>query len=204
MLMNEQVLTALEVLRNFAENDFERHRIDVLEKDLTEPPKVEIVGDNCQIFNNVKYYQHKKEHYRAAQNLHKVVYRYYFGDTPEGYEIHHKDLNKSNNDISNLQCLTSMQHHQIHAALQRKKKEKKSRELKSGIRDCPICGNAFYYDSGKHVLTCSKECAKKLNVKTRLEKRKKICPVCGKEFIPLHKTIKTCSPHCGRILRYSN
>ena len=35
MQMNEQVLTALEVLRNFAENDFELHRIDVLEKFLT-------------------------------------------------------------------------------------------------------------------------------------------------------------------------
>ena len=48
MQMNEQVLTALEVLRNFAENDFELHRIDVLEKDLTDPPKAEIIDEKKQ------------------------------------------------------------------------------------------------------------------------------------------------------------
>ena len=48
MQMNEQVLTALEVLKNFAENDFEKHRIDVLISDLTAPPKVEIIDDVYQ------------------------------------------------------------------------------------------------------------------------------------------------------------
>ena len=41
MQFNEQVLTALEVLRNFAENEFEKHRIEVLIQDLTDPPKVD-------------------------------------------------------------------------------------------------------------------------------------------------------------------
>lgn len=48
MQMNEQVLTALEVLRNFAENEFELHRIDVLEQDLTAPPKAEIVDQSIK------------------------------------------------------------------------------------------------------------------------------------------------------------
>ena len=33
---------------------------------------------------------------------HKVAYWKYYGYIPEGFEIHHKDGNKHNNDISNL------------------------------------------------------------------------------------------------------
>ena len=109
MQMNEQVLTALEVLRNFAENDFERHRIDVLEKDLTEPPKVEVIDDKHQKFNGNVYYKHKSGHYVTNKGIHRDIWIYYHGDIPEpqsNYDIHHRDVNPSNNDISNLQLLT--------------------------------------------------------------------------------------------------
>lgn len=34
--------------------------------------------------------------------------------TPEGYEVHHKDFNKKNNDADNLELLTCSEHHKIH------------------------------------------------------------------------------------------
>lgn len=46
--------------------------------------------------------------------LHRYVWEFYNGKIPEGYEIHHKDWNKSNNDISNLEMLTEVEHHKIH------------------------------------------------------------------------------------------
>ncbi len=39
--------------------------------------------------------------------VHKFVWNLYFGEVPEGLTIDHKDGNKLNNHISNLQLLTS-------------------------------------------------------------------------------------------------
>jgi hypothetical protein len=46
--------------------------------------------------------------------LHQAIWIYYNGPIPKGYEIHHIDFNKENNDISNLACITSEEHHKIH------------------------------------------------------------------------------------------
>ena len=51
MVFDEKIKTAFEVLRNAATNDFERHRIDVLERDLTSPPVAEQIDETHQRFN---------------------------------------------------------------------------------------------------------------------------------------------------------
>lgn len=47
--------------------------------------------------------------------LHVYVWEYWNGEIPAGYEVHHKDRNKNNNEITNLQLLTTEQHRRIHA-----------------------------------------------------------------------------------------
>lgn len=49
------------------------------------------------------------------QRLHVYVWEYYNGDVPKGYEIHHKDENKYNNEISNFELLQSLKHRRLHA-----------------------------------------------------------------------------------------
>ena len=49
MQMTDKVRVALAVLRDAAENDFERHRLDVLERDLTTPPVVECCSPHCAV-----------------------------------------------------------------------------------------------------------------------------------------------------------
>ena len=51
----DRVAELLAELRDLTENDFERHRINVLERDLTSPPTVEIIDDTHQRFNGVTY-----------------------------------------------------------------------------------------------------------------------------------------------------
>ena len=180
MQMNEQVLTALEVLRNFAENDFERHRIDVLEKDLTAPPQVEVIDGTHQKFNGIIYKRLNEGHYLYGSSVHRAVYSYYFGEIPEDYHIHHIDENKSNNDISNLQLLTSSEHRAIHNS-----------KVKHPDKICPTCGKSFH---PHHTINlyCSKECFEKS--RTRLNK---ICPQCGKEFSPTQAKQIYCSKNCA-------
>ena len=51
---------------------------------------------------------------RNGKTIHRMVWEYYNGEIPEGYVIHHKDENKLNNSIDNLQLLTRKEHKILH------------------------------------------------------------------------------------------
>ena len=57
------------------------------------------------------YYLNRKLQIR----LHRYIWERANGLIPPGYEIHHKDFNKANNDLSNLELLTESEHHKLHA-----------------------------------------------------------------------------------------
>lgn len=42
--------------------------------------------------------------------LHRYIWKKHYGPIPKGLEIHHRDENKDNNDISNLELLTKDKH----------------------------------------------------------------------------------------------
>lgn len=46
--------------------------------------------------------------------LHRLIYEKYYGKIPKGYVIHHKDGNKVNNDISNLEMIEASKHNKFH------------------------------------------------------------------------------------------
>lgn len=48
--------------------------------------------------------------------IHRLVWEAFVGEIPKGYIIHHKDSNKQNNSLSNLQLVSSKEHHDIHLA----------------------------------------------------------------------------------------
>ena len=69
MKFTPEVIAALKTLKSAAENDFERHRLDVLEKDLTAPPKVEIIDEKHQKFLGVTYHEEKSGTYRQVVGI---------------------------------------------------------------------------------------------------------------------------------------
>jgi len=48
------------------------------------------------------------------RHLHRYVWELYNGPVPGGYEVHHKDENKDNNDIGNLEPLPKNRHTKHH------------------------------------------------------------------------------------------
>lgn len=46
--------------------------------------------------------------------IHRLVFSHFKHFIPEGFDIHHADFNKANNDISNLVCLSHKAHSQLH------------------------------------------------------------------------------------------
>lgn len=70
------------------------------------------------IFNNKRYTPDPDGYYRKTDGnrswLHQDVWRFHGGEIPDGWHIHHKDKDKSNNSIENLECLSPSDHAQIH------------------------------------------------------------------------------------------
>ena len=61
--------------------------------------------------------------------LHRDKWEYYNGKIPIGYQIHHKDNNKLNNDIDNLELIHEVDHSYHH------------------LHTCPKCGYKFNRNS---------------------------------------------------------
>ena len=67
-------------------------------------------------FNGIEFY--KKDKYYANHThdrLHRYIWEYTNGEIPNNYDIHHKDFNQFNNDISNLQLILKSEHNKLHA-----------------------------------------------------------------------------------------
>lgn len=61
------------------------------------------------------------------QLLHRLIWEKHYGEIPKGYHIHHRDLNKLNNNIENLELISSSQHSTLHH------KKNNLRIIKAGI-----------------------------------------------------------------------
>lgn len=72
-----------------------------------------------QYFDGIKFTLDEQTGYykHITTFMHRYVWEFYNGKIPDGYEIHHKDLNRNNNDISNLECLSKSDHRKLHADL---------------------------------------------------------------------------------------
>lgn len=177
MIIDAEVRAALDLLKSRA-NDFELHRINLLEQDLTNPPVAVQIDDTHQKFNGIIYRRDKANHYQSTFHLHRAVYNYYFGEIPAGYVIHHIDHNPENNDITNLQPLTKSEHQKIHSS------KKHFATIEQNTFLCPICGKSFI-DTSHERIYCSSSCsaiAYQNQRRTELEGKTLICKHCGKEF----------------------
>lgn len=180
-----RVQKLIEELKSLVDNDFELHRINVLEKDLTAPPTVEIIDDNHQKFDGMLFNKNKGGHFTNHASMHRAVYTYYYGEIPEGYEIHHVNENKADNDISNLAMLTKSEHSKIHNQTAQPVNVK-----------CGYCGKLFQVSKihKKQARFCSYSCSAKYK-RGHFPILKK-CQNCNKEFFTTYPLKKFCSAEC--------
>ncbi len=61
------------------------------------------------------YLRYAKDESGKLRFEHSVVWERVNGPIPPGMQIHHKDNNKTNNDISNLQLVTPLEHKRLHS-----------------------------------------------------------------------------------------
>ena len=189
MKFTPEVVAALKVLRDNAESDFERHRIDVLERDLTAPPTVEVVDENHQRFNSITYRKQSNGRYATTKHIHRDVWQYWHGEIPDEHAIHHLDRNPTNNTAENLQCLSAIEHSKLHLPKKQQIPQQKSTLV------CKQCGQEYSTVKRKNSAFCSRQCRDKFRYRNDVEKR--ICKFCGQQFEAFrYNKNQFCSPQC--------
>lgn len=132
-------------------------------------------------YNGRRYTQKSNGYYyncSTRKHLHQAIWIDNNGPIPEGYEIHHIDMDKENNDISNLACIPIAEHHRIHKAAMTDEQRQKLRDnLDRNAR--PKAAEWHKSDAGKEW---HKEHIKH-QYDTGAFTHKLICTQCGKEYI---------------------
>lgn len=89
---------------------------------MTAEKTVSIVDKDTQMFDGLMFKRGKDGYYfNNAGFIHRVVWSHYNGEIPQNCVVHHKDFNKDNNELSNLELLTFSEHAKIHADIRTKK-----------------------------------------------------------------------------------
>lgn len=170
-------------------------------KYLPPPHAPQVLDDTHQEFLGIAYYKNEDGYYvRGKRLLHREVWKFFNGSIPKGHIIHHIDLNKGNNRIENLQCLTKAAHAKIHADLAGTKPPLH----KEVTRRCDYCGKIFTVrqkDGKNHF--CSDACTSAYKYRCAENQETRLCAHCGKEFVinKNHKA-KCCSKSCAQRLRF--
>ena len=160
---------------------------------------------------------------------HRLIWEQDIGPIPEGYDIHHKDGNKLNNLLENLECLSKADHMRLHANETREKRSKcmsdnsekvhawlktpkgkkfLSKKAKKQFADrlfktfiCEICQKQFKTKSNKQVMYCSGNCVTKARRLSGVDNITRQCVICCKPFVinKYQKTV-TCTYECRNRL----
>lgn len=157
--------------------------------------------DRTVYYNGYKFvfekgYRYAKGHVNGKlKYLHRYVWECNFGVIPEGYDIHHIDFDKRNNDITNLQMLPEREHHRLHQAMKTDEQKLRRKENLDNIRDLTKEWHASEEGRKWH-----KEHYE--NMKDKLYvMRDFVCEYCGRGFTSTAPQSRFCSRACGAAWR---
>lgn len=177
-----------------------------------------------------KFYLDKKTGYWISTTCPKIrahvwVWESCNGTIPAGYHVHHKDKNKSNNSIENLEILIPRDHVKKHLS---EEKRERSRKLMEKVRhltkewhasaegrrwhsehaikcsfgkwekrvyECQVCSKNYETSKRSTTKFCSNACKSSYRRRSRVDEVLRKCKKCGKEF-GVNKYAK--QKFCGR------
>ncbi len=170
------------------------------------------IDDIFVIFNDQKFRKDKRTGYYWSvkvprKSLHLTIFEFHGNVRPNGYELHHIDFNKENNDILNIGCLKAKDHNKIHKEQMRKAGAfgknwnraalDKAREIKAewikteGYKK--YLKDTFFERSEKSKAGWEK-------IKKEMPMIEHVCEVCGDSFLKYLKHDKSkrniCSNRC--------
>ena len=136
------------------------------------------VSDNN--YNGLAIYYDKKGYATVWLNgrdrkVHVLEWEKHNGEKPQGFEIHHKDENKWNWDINNLELLSNSDHQRVHAGWVKENGEWTKKPCKDCKQLLPL--DNFYQRKGltpsNRCIECSSIYFKSIRTPEFVEKKKK-------------------------------
>ena len=146
--------------------------------------KVEFNGKTYRRYINHPDKNARRYFRRGHSSLHRDVWEFYNGSIPKGMQIHHKDGNPVNNDISNLELIDPKSHSKIHEA-----DRSKAAADWHGSEE----GREWHR---KHVSESLAKAWEQPHYYTKVEATERTCVWCGDKFFAKHPKAKFCQPDC--------
>ena len=146
------------------------------------------------------YYLTTKNNFRSGRRLHRVVWEFYNCAIPKGYDVHHIDHDKGNNDISNLKLISSKEHKILHGIeLTEEERQWRRDNLEQNARP-----KAVEWHSSKDGKEWHKKQYEEMKEKLYVKKIF-VCEVCGKDFESINNgKNRFCSNVCKSKWRREN
>ena len=124
-----------------------------------------------------------------TQKVHVLVWEEKFGKKPKGCDIHHKDFDKSNYYLNNLELLSLSDHRKVHANWVRYKGIWVAKPCKDCNQVLPL--NAFYQRKGYTPTHYCIECAKLRHQKRNTLKYRTYRKKYMKKYYQIIKRVKS-------------
>lgn len=175
-------------------------------------------------FLDGKRFKIPKDGYLRINNklLHRIIWETQNGPIPEGFHIHHKDEDKLNNHIDNLECLSHSDHLRLHMKQNSEKLHqwhkspkgraslgKKSKQLWKDRKihkiSCLQCGREFEAKQVDRAKYCDNNCEQAARRARGDDLIDRECTICKQPFKVnrYYKTL-TCGYKCGAKYRTRN
>lgn len=154
------------------------------------------------LYGGYSYYKSDNGYFKriskgTSRYLHRVIYEDEYGEIPEGCQVHHKDHDRLNNDLSNLVALKSKDH-QLHHQNAMTLEQKEARRINLLVNAIPKAVEWHGSDEGKAWHMEHYE-----NTKDALRKKHtRKCAQCGNDTESHLKNINAfCSNKCKASFR---
>lgn len=137
------------------------------------------------------YYLSSKKIGEKRKRLHVYIWESNNGTIPAGYDVHHKDHDKNNNDIDNLELLERDYHRNLHK-IELSDDERKRRSENVKEKAMPMAakwhrsedGREWHREHGRQVFATMQE-------------KEYVCGYCGKIFKSKHRYGADQNTFCG-------
>ena len=129
---------------------------------------------------------------RVSMRLHREIWRFAFGCVPDGHDVHHKDGDKGNNSLDNLELLSRPDHMRHHRAGMRVPNNDWVAD-DAGEKPCVDCGRAVIRLRGNEAV-CQKCQYRRADMRRTKTKE---CINCGAGFQTIRGNY--CSQRCVNL-----
>lgn len=166
--------------------------------------------DQCVEWGGRRWHVGPGGYYVALVRLHRAVWEAANGPIPPGYHLHHKNSDKTDNRLENLELLTHGEHSALHAeeklgphrarasvnahaAMRRYRAERSKRKLV-----CVVCRGVYSSGSKHPTRFCSSACIEKAR-SGAFGGDGRICEHCGEPYSATRRVQRYCSKRCNHL-----